>query len=435
MKTVITYGTYDLFHTGHYNILKRAKDRGDYLIVGVTSDAYDKTRGKLNVKQTLSERIENVKKTGLADKIIVEEYMGQKIDDIIKYNVDEFVLGSDWIGKFDYLSEYCTVTYLERTKGVSSTSLRKDKFGIIYLGFVGNSTKVKDIILESKYVSGLEFTSVYNRDLQEALKVCNENQLLEYTDDYDKFLSQVDGIYISEIENACDLIKTALNKKKHVMLERPLNVSAEEIRELYEIAEKNKVLIFEGISTAYCPGFSRLVLMIKTGMIGKIKSIEINYSNTENREKADVCGYISYPLMAISKILGDNYKGVSFYNLKEKDKNIYSKIFLQYDNAIATAQISSDMNIKNDMTIIGTNGYIIVEKPWWKTETFEVYTDEKNKRYCFEFDEEGLRYELSNFLNTITTQENYQKIFQNDSIFISDILEKYRNGYNTYVLK
>ena len=174
MKTVITYGTYDLFHTGHYNILKRAKDLGDYLIVGVTSDSYDKARGKLNVKQTLSERIENVKKTGLADKIIVEEYMGQKIDDIIKYNVDEFVLGSDWIGKFDYLKEYCNVTYLERTKGVSSTELREKNFGILHLGFVGKSNIDKSIILESKYVSGLEFISSYHTDINVAKKISEE---------------------------------------------------------------------------------------------------------------------------------------------------------------------------------------------------------------------------------------------------------------------
>lgn len=434
MKTIITYGTYDLFHTGHYNILKRAKEKGDYLIVGVTSDSYDKARGKLNVKQSLSERIDNVKQTGLADKIIVEEYLGQKIDDIIKYNVDEFVLGSDWIGKFDYLNEYCKVTYLERTRGVSSTQLRKDKFGIIHLGFVGNSNKVNDIIKESKYVSGLEFTSAFNENIEKAKKIYSENQLSKYTDNYNDFLSEIDGIYISKIKNAVEYIKIALANKKNVIIERPLNISCQEMKELYEIAKKNGVIIFEGISTAYCPGFSRLVSMLKAGMIGKIKSIEINYSNKENEER-EIIDYMAYPLMAISKLIGNNYKEISFYDIKEKDRNTYSKIFLQYDKAIATAQVTSNMSIKDNMTIIGTSGYVIVDEIWWKTESFEVYTNEKDKKYCFEFDDEGLRYELSNFLNTITTEENYQKLFENDSLFISDVLERYRDNYNTYILK
>ena len=82
MKKVITYGTFDMLHYGHINLLKRAKDLGDYLIVGVTSEEYDYNRGKLNVSEPLVKRIENVKKTGLADKIIVEEYFGQKVSDI-----------------------------------------------------------------------------------------------------------------------------------------------------------------------------------------------------------------------------------------------------------------------------------------------------------------------------------------------------------------
>ena len=107
MVKVITYGTYDLLHQGHINILKRAKELGDYLIVGVTSDNFDKERGKLNVKNNVLERIEAVKQTGYADEIIIEDYIGQKIDDIQKYNIDIFAIGSDWMGKFDYLSEFC----------------------------------------------------------------------------------------------------------------------------------------------------------------------------------------------------------------------------------------------------------------------------------------------------------------------------------------
>ena len=124
MIKVITYGTYDLFHEGHYRLLQRAKQLGDYLIVGVTTEEYDRTRGKLNVIDSLMTRIENVKKTGFADEIIIEESAGQKFRDIQKYKVDIFTVGSDWTGQFDYLKDYCEVIYLERTKNISSTMLR-----------------------------------------------------------------------------------------------------------------------------------------------------------------------------------------------------------------------------------------------------------------------------------------------------------------------
>ena len=127
MVKVITYGTYDLLHYGHIRLLERAKALGDYLIVGITSDDYDKSRGKINNQQSLIERIAAVKATGLADEIIVEEYEGQKIDDIRRYNVDIFTVGSDWVGKFDYLNEYCKVIYLPRTEGVSSSQIRAEK--------------------------------------------------------------------------------------------------------------------------------------------------------------------------------------------------------------------------------------------------------------------------------------------------------------------
>ena len=127
MTKVITYGTYDLLHYGHKRLLERAKALGDYLIVGVTADNFDKNRGKINVQQSLMERIEGVKATGLADEIIIEEYEGQKIDDIRRYDIDIFTVGSDWVGKFDYLNEYCKVVYLPRTEGVSSTQVRSNK--------------------------------------------------------------------------------------------------------------------------------------------------------------------------------------------------------------------------------------------------------------------------------------------------------------------
>ena len=171
MKKVITYGTYDLFHQGHYNLLKRAKALGDYLIVGVTTDNFDLERGKMNTCNNVMERIEAVKATGLADQIVIEEYRGQKIDDILKYNVDIFAIGSDWVGYFDYLKEFCDVVYLPRTEGISSTQLRMER-PIVRLGIVGTGGIAGRFVPESESVNNAMITSAYNPDKQKNRLFC-----------------------------------------------------------------------------------------------------------------------------------------------------------------------------------------------------------------------------------------------------------------------
>ena len=187
MKRVITYGTFDLLHQGHINILKKAKALGDYLVVGVTGDDYDYSRGKLNVFQSLAERIENVKKTGYADEIIVEEYLGQKVSDIQKYNIDTFVVGSDWKGKFDYLKEYCEVIYLNRTKNISSTELRNKKNNVLRLGIIGNGRIAARFLKESKYVSGIDVCSVYGRNEEKVKQFYEKFELCYYFTNYEKW--------------------------------------------------------------------------------------------------------------------------------------------------------------------------------------------------------------------------------------------------------
>lgn len=135
---------------------------GDYLIVGVTTENYDKARGKLNVVDDLMTRIENVKKTGFADEIIIEETIGQKVSDVQKYKVDIFTVGSDWIGHFDYMADYCKVVYLERTKNVSSTMLRNQNFRIQRIGIIGTGRITGRFLMEAKSVSGVSIQGAYN---------------------------------------------------------------------------------------------------------------------------------------------------------------------------------------------------------------------------------------------------------------------------------
>ena len=158
MVKVITYGSFDLFHDGHYQLLKRAKELGDYLIVGVTTENFDRMRGKLNLVDPIKVRMDNVWNTGFADEIIVEDHEGQKIEDIQRYGIDIFTLGSDWVGRFDYLNEYCKVVYLPRTQGISSSELRDRKQRIVRLGIIGTGRIAPRFLKETSFVSGIEVT-------------------------------------------------------------------------------------------------------------------------------------------------------------------------------------------------------------------------------------------------------------------------------------
>ncbi len=122
MKKVITYGTYDLLHPGHINLLRRAKERGDYLIVGLSTDAFNSVKQKKSF-YTYEERKMVLEAVRYVDEVIPETCWEQKLHDIRHLDVDVFVMGDDWRGKFDELMAYCEVVYLPRTDGISTTSI------------------------------------------------------------------------------------------------------------------------------------------------------------------------------------------------------------------------------------------------------------------------------------------------------------------------
>lgn len=278
MRKVITYGTYDLLHQGHINLLRRAKEQGDYLIVGVTSDSYDKDRGKLNVRNNVLERVESVKATGYADEVIIEDYIGQKIDDIQKYGVDVFAIGSDWEGKFDYLKEYCDVVYLPRTEGISSTQLRAESTPIIKIGIVGCGRIAKRFVPEAKMVNGIEIKSVFNPEICDAQVFAKEYELKLF-DDYINFLDSVDAVYIASPHlTHFEYTKTALINGKHVLCEIPFVLSGEEAIELYNLAEENSLVLLEASKTAHCPAWNHLLVLVKSGVIGDVVDVKASLS-------------------------------------------------------------------------------------------------------------------------------------------------------------
>ena len=434
MKKVITYGTYDLLHYGHIRLLERAKALGDYLIVGVTADDFDKNRGKINVQQSLMERVEAVRNTGLADEIIIEEYEGQKIDDIRKYNIDIFTVGDDWVGKFDYLKEYCQVIYLKRTKGVSSSELRQEKRNL-RLGLVGESTILKKIIKESAFVNGLTISGAFS-EKQEVLKDFFED--IPVYDKYEELLQKSDAIYLitSPIHHYED-IKTALEMKKHVLCESPIALSEKQCQKLFELARENTCILMDAIKTAYSTAYHRMLLLVKTGVIGEPKCIDATCTSIKKFDETEakyawnsISAWGPTALLPVFQIFGIEYKKKNILTCIESQKYHYdsfTKIDFYYSNSAATIKVGQGVKSEGELVISGTKGYIDVPAPWWKTEYFEVRYErpENNRRYYFQLDGEGIRYELVAFVRAIELGTSLANVDENVSCAIADIMDKF----------
>ena len=446
MKKVITYGTYDLLHQGHINLLQRAKALGDYLIVGVTNDSFDRERGKLNVRNNVLERVEAVKDTGLADQIIIEDYIGQKIDDIQKYNVDIFAIGSDWEGKFDYLNEFCQVVYLPRTKGISSTMLREETRNTINIGISGCGRIAQRFIPETYMVDSVFIKAVYDIEHKTAVKAAQTNGIENICHSFEELVELSDAIYIATPHLAhYPQAKYALEHGRHVLCETPLALSEEHAKDLFSLAEKQSVVLLEANKTAYCPAFNHLITLIKSGLIGDVVGIDASESKLWEKENlqreldpqqagGSMYEMGSYPLLPIIKLLGTNYKNINMYSRNnENGVDIYTRGIMSYDKAVSSFQLGLGVKTEGNLVISGTKGYAYVPSPWWKTDYFELrYEDQnQNKKYFYKWDEPGLRYEIQEFASCIVNQRKHSsRLRPNESICMAKIMQQFGNREN-----
>lgn len=402
MKKVITYGTFDLFHQGHYNIIKRAKDLGDYLIVGVTSKSYDIDRGKLSVQDDIATRIENVRKTGLADEIIIEEYLGQKIDDIKNHNVDVLVVGSDWKGKFDHLKQYCEVVYLERTKNISSTQIREELSSIYKVGIVTDNLDDNDAIKETKYVSGIHVESVFAEDRRITDEFCKKYELNLAFDDLNKFADSVGIVYIkTDIEKRYHYIKALIEKGKHVICDFPFTLDLDKANELEQLAKKHKVLLVENIVSVYLRAFTQILWMAQGNLIGNLLGVNISMSNDLFEKETSYDHMSILAICAAIKILGTDFNKITSNNSINQNKDVgYSNISIGYDNKVANINIGVNIKLPGKLDIIGERGTISILDDWWNTGYFKVrYYDAKHiERHSFNFEGNGFRYLLQEVL-------------------------------------
>ena len=445
MKRVITYGTYDLLHQGHINLLKRAKALGDFLIVVVTNDNFDRERGKLNFHNNVLGRVEAVKATGLADQIIIEDYVGQKIDDIQKYDVDIFAIGSDWEGKFDYLNEFCEVVYLPRTEGISSTMLREESQSIVNVGIIGCGRVAERFPSEAQIVNGVNVVAAYDTDFEKCNTFAHKFEGIEPCKELGDLFNRVDAVYIATPHLAhYQCIKDSIQAGKHVLCETPMVLNGDQAKELYRLAKEKSLILMEANKTAHCPAFNHLIVMIKSGLIGEVVDIEASLSQLldkggrefdANQAGGAMFEQGSYPLLPILKLMGIQYESLELFSRMENGVDIHTKGVFRFPKAVCSFKVGLGVKTEGDLVISGTKGYAYVPAPWWKTDYFELrYEDQNdNKKFFYKWDGFGLRYEIQEFISCIYNHRfSSARLRRRESIQMAYIMQQFSERKNFY---
>ncbi len=313
------------------------------------------------------------------------------------------------------------------------------------LGIIGTGRIAQRFMPETKYVDGIEVVSVYNPHKNSAERYaekwgleafydanvsgCKESGIkaaninadsalccnnLTETESLQDFLKSIDAVYIATPHGThADYIRAALTQGKHVLCEKPMTLSGKEASELYELAETNKFVLMEGIKTAYCPGYKRLMEVARSGIIGDIAYVESCFTKleaTDSRELTDtVTGgsftelgtYVMLPVLSLFGTEATfNFQSI----LREDNIDIFTKCNVLYDDGkLATATCGLGVKSEGRLVVSGTKGYILVPAPWWKTSKFEVHFESAaDVRYYEEqFEGDGLRYELKEFVEQV----------------------------------
>lgn len=445
MTKVVTYGTYDLLHQGHINLLQRAKALGDYLIVGVTNDSFDRERGKLNVRNNVLERVDAVRATGLADEIIIENYIGQKIDDIQKYDIDIFAIGSDWEGQFDYLEEFCKVVYLPRTEGISSTMLREESTTDVRMGIIGCGRVAHKFPSEAGVVSGVKVIAAYDITSAASLSVAKQNQGIKDYAILDDFYNAVDAVYIATPHlTHYDYIRKSIEAGKHILCETPLLLNGSQAKEVYRLAKEKGVVLMEANKTAHCPAFNHLMVMIKSGVIGDVVDVEASLSKLWDDDMTlrefdpiqaggSMYELGSYPLLPILKLCGIQYENLNLYARMKNGVDMYTKGVFRFPNAVCSFKVGLGVKTEGNLVISGTRGYAYVPAPWWKTDYFELrYEDQnENKKFFHKWDGAGLRYEIQEFISCIVNHRfSSARLRRRESICMAEVMQQFTERKN-----
>ena len=322
---------------------------------------------------------------------------------------------------------------MERTEGVSSTDIRsKDRQ--VTLGLVGEGLVLNKFYNESQYVNGLTVGGICSGD-ENQLKDFDDDLIL--TQDFDELLNNVDAIFIvSHPSKHYKQAKKALENGVHVLCESPIALKEEELCELFKLAKKNNLILMDSIKTAYSTAYNRLLLLAKKGKIGDVISVDATCTSLADGSGDDwnsITAWGPTALLPVFQLLGTDYKDKNINSLlldSAENFDLFTKIDFTYQNAVSSVKVGKGVKSEGELIISGTKGYVYVPAPWWKTDYFEIRFENQNenKKYFYQLDGEGIRYELVAFIKSIELNKTGSYIDINISKEISSVMEDFNNN-------
>lgn len=309
------------------------------------------------------------------------------------------------------------------------------------LGVIGTGRIAGRFVPEARLIEGLSVEMVYNPHIDSVRRFAKELEMDAYTDNLEELLLAVDAVYIaSPHETHYAYTKKALSLGKHVLCEKPMVFKKEQALELFVLAQNRGCVLMEAIKTAYCPGFQKLVGLIKQGKIGEVRDVEACFSRltpADKRERKDtVYGgsfteFGTYTLLPIVKILGLEEKKTDYWMmLEENGIDGYAKVAVDYGKSIGLSKTGVTAKSEGELVIAGSKGYILVAAPWWQTRHFEVRYEDPAKKESFDFPYEGqgLRYEIRAFVDEVKDRNGRTPgVLKEESIWMAEKMESFLN--------
>ena len=313
---------------------------------------------------------------------------------------------------------------------------------MVNVGIIGTGRIASRFLEESRYVSGINVSAIYNPHLESVLWFAKNNNIdidgpMILTDDSEAFFDAVDAVYIAAPhEMHTEYIRIALDKGKHVLCEKPMGLNKSDIQQMLSVADNKKLVCMEAIKTAYCAGFERILDIVKSGAIGKVRDVEAAFSKisvTAGREMWGASGgsfteLASYCLLPVIKLLGTEVKDVHTYSVESPiGTDSYTKMMITYDDGVATIKTGLGVKTEGELIVAGDDGYIRVPSPWWLTKRIEVHHENPNQVEVYEeeFAGGGLRYEIEAFVQCINNPGTVKKITDEESIWLSGMMEQF----------